>query len=380
MEAFAPAAALAPATLPAAFVSPSNLRTLRIASAGYASAPGDTPASTPWTPRLLGDVEVGQTAVDALGLGGRAALAAAAIEIWDGDGFAADLARYGTATGRAVAVRLAEVRSPRASDVGTPLAQARLVFAGTVAAVDRTEGQRARISLGPGFGAAEFDADAWTLADADLPGPIGFYQAATPTTALAAAETVLAGCGAILAGDRTGRLRLSDPLARDPVPQFDIPAAWILECRPVALPAAFQPPPRVVEVAWGRNWSPLSNMAGSVPAADRQRLEAAQSVARAESTLVTSRVAQQRSLALPGLYATEAAAVARAGRWRDWVERGPRLVAVTTDRYLGQIEIGQIGRIAYPAYGLDAGLSGVVVGWREALAGRRVEIILAGSD
>jgi hypothetical protein len=55
-------------------------------------------------------------------------------------------------------------------------------------------------------------------------------------------------------------------------------------------------------------------------------------------------------------------------------------VAVTTDRYLGQIEIGQIGRIAYPAYGLDAGLSGVVVGWREALAGRRVEIILAGSD
>ncbi len=121
-------------------------------------------------------------------------------------------------------------------------------------------------------------------------------------------------------------------------------------------------------------------MAGSVPAADRQRLEAAQSVARAESALVTSRVAQQRSMALPGLYATEAAAAARAARWRDWIERGPRLVAITTDRYLGQIEIGQIGRIAYPAYGLDAGISGVVVGWREALGGRRVEIILAGSD
>ncbi len=82
-------------------------------------------------------------------------------------------------------------------------------------------------------------------------------------------------------------------------------------------------------------------------------------------------------MALPGLYATEAAAAARAGRWRDWIERGPRLVAVTTDRYLGQIEIG---RIAYPAYGLDAGISGVVVGWREALGGRRVEIILAGAD
>ncbi|WP_431305808.1 helix-turn-helix domain-containing protein [Sediminicoccus sp. BL-A-41-H5] len=86
--------------------------------------------------------------------------------------------------------------------------------------------------------------------------------------------------------------------------------------------AAFQPPPRVVEVAWGRNWSPLSNMAGSVPAADRQRLEAAQSIARAESALVTSRVARQRSLTLPGLYATEAAArstgrtLARLGRAR----------------------------------------------------------------
>ena len=61
---------------------------------------------------------------------------------------------------------------------------------------------------------------------------------------------------------------------------------------------------------------------------------------------MTSRVAQQRSMALPGLYAKEAAAAARAGRWRDWIERGPRLVAVTTDRYLGQIEIGQIGRIS----------------------------------
>jgi hypothetical protein len=58
-------------------------------------------------------------------------------------------------------------------------------------------------------------------------------------------------------------------------------------------------------------------MAGSVPAADRQRLEAAQSVARAESALVTSRVAQQRSMALPGLYATEAAA-AGDGTTLDW--------------------------------------------------------------
>lgn len=519
MEAFAPAAAFAPATLPPAFVSPSNVRTIRISSAGYASGPADIPASTVWSPRLLDDIEIGQSAVDALGLGGRAAPAAAAIEIWDGDGFATDLARYGTAVGRAVAVRLAEVVNARASDAGTPFALAKLVFSGTVAAVDRTAGQRARIvfadatdrmntplqpslyqgtggleggtdlkgkpkpvalgraynvapvflgnidlgvgalptyqtswravqahdavrirgvaqtivggtptvgqardwpsagcfqigaspdgtvtcdvrgdagetyvdsipgvlrrmlsSLGPGFTAAEFDTDAWTLAEADLPGTIGFYQGASPITAVAAAEIVLAGCGAILTGDRAGRLRLSDPLATDTVPQFDILPAWVRDCRPVALPASFQPPPRAVEVAWGRNWSPLSNMAGSVPAADRQRLEAAQSVARAESSLVTLRVALQRTLTLPGLYWLESAAAARAARWRDWIERGPRLFAVTTDRYLGQIEIGQIGRVTYPAFGVDSGFMGVVVGWREALAGRRVEIILAGTS
>jgi hypothetical protein len=37
-----------------------------------------------------------------------------------------------------------------------------------------------------------------------------------------------------------------------------------------------------------------------------------------------------------------------------------------------------LGRVTYPAYGLDAGLFGVVVAYRERIAARRLEITLVG--
>jgi hypothetical protein len=55
------------------------------------------------------------------------------------------------------------------------------------------------------------------------------------------------------------------------------------------------------------------------------------------------------------------------------------MVRVVTDRLLGQVEIGQIGRITYPAFGFENGFAGVVVGWRESLAARRLEITLWGA-
>ena len=71
--------------------------------------------------------------------------------------------------------------------------------------------------------------------------------------------------------------------------------------------------------------------------------------------------------------------MARANKWRAVLEAGPRMVRVVTDRYLGQIEIGQIGRVTYPAFGLQNGFIGVVVAWRENLSARRVEITLWGA-
>jgi hypothetical protein len=514
-EAFAAAGAYAPATLPAGLAAQQNIAVLRLASAGWIGTVGGAPAL--YQPRLVGDVELSVGAMDALGLGGRAALAVAIAEADDVDGLFADLARYDTATGRAVAIRTAAVLDAGASDAGTDYAATSVAFAGVVASIDRAANRRARItvadatdrlntplqptlysgtgglegqadlkgrpkpvalgrcfnvapvylgnidlgagalptyqthwrgiqahtsvrirgvtqtlvggiptvgqardwpgygafqlggspdgavtadvqgdaaggyveagsavlrrlleSLGGGFTSSDFDSDAWSAATADLPGAIGFYQGADVTSAQAAAEAILAGCGAILAGDRQGRLRLVDPFSADTTAQFDIQAWWIVALEPLPLPAAFAPLPRAIEIAWGRNWSPASDIAGAVTAADRARLASPQSVARAESTTVTSRVALQRSLSLPGLYADEAAAQARANRLRDWTARGPQAFRLVTDRYLGQMEVGMLGRIAYPAYGLDAGIFGVVVAYRERIAARRLEITLVG--
>ena len=232
-------------------------------------------------------------------------------------------------------------------------------------------------SLGPQLSADELHAEAWSFAKVDLPGIAGWYRGTTDITASDAAEQIVASCGAVLAGGRGGQLRLFDPLADD-APQFDIPMPWIIDLRPLSLPAGLRPLPRAVAVEWQRNWKPVPDLAGSVDGTERQRLAgSASGPARAESALVTSRVAQQRDMRFAGLYATEADALARAEKWRRWIEAGPRLFEVQTDRYLGQVECGDIGRVTYPAYGLAAGVRGVMVAWREALGGRRLTLTIA---
>lgn len=233
-------------------------------------------------------------------------------------------------------------------------------------------------SLAPGLQDSDFDATSFSFAEVDLAGVIGFYQPAAEISAMAAVDAILAGCGGILASTRSGKIRMADVLAAD-TPQFTVPAEWVLALEPVALPATLRPMPRAVAVQYAKNFAPLANVAGAVAAADRQRLEAEGSTARAESAVVTSRVAQQREWGLPGLYADEAGALARAQAWRNWIEAGPRMMRFTTDRYLGQIEVGHIGSVIYPAYGCDQGFSGVVVGWREDLLARRLEITMVGT-
>lgn len=516
MLGFAAPAALAPATLPAALVTPQGIATLRIASAGYASLGTDTPADTLYAPRLLGDVVLAQSALDAIAVGGRVALGLGDIELWNGDGQLADLVRYGTADGRRVAIRVAPARLPRASDVGSPLAALPAAWRGVVAGVDGTDGLRARLtvadlsqllatplqasryagtggldgpatlknapkpvalghlynitpvalgaidlgdgslltwqshwrsiaghdtvrirgveqvavssvptvgeyrdwpalglfqigsspdgavtcdlrgdnaggyvsdlaavlrrlvqSLGPGYGDTDIDTDAFAIAEADLPGEIGWFCGPQQITAAAAVDALIAGCGAVLAGGRGGTLRLFDPLASGES-QFALQAPHILALSPVPLPAGLRPLPRSVAVAWRRNWTPLSDIAGVVDAAARAQLQAASSgPARAASAVVTSHVAQQRELSFAGLYWAEADALARAAKWRDWLAAGPRLFSVTTDSYLGQIDCGDIGSITFPAHGLDHGLRCTVIGWSEQLGGRRLTLTVA---
>lgn len=535
MALFEPAG-LSPAfVLPAAFVSPQPVGILRWATAGYLSGTDDDPANTLWEPRLLDDVRISQSAVDAIGIGGLLPVGLADIGLADADGALADLDRWSTADGRRASITAIPVEDARASDVGTPLAGrahgmrlsfltglaeiARTdpvpVFVGITSRVDRdgrrnamlrlvdvveqlavplqpnkylgtggleggeeledkpkpvllgfgenvepialgdidlgvgigplatyqfhwraasevvavrirgvvqtlvggtpTVGQarafadqglvqlggtadgsvrvdargdavggyvsstpgvlrRLAQSLGPQLGSNDFDDVSFAFAENDLGGEIGWYQGAEETTASQAAERIVGGCGAILCGARRGLLRLVDPLASD-IDQFTLGHYDIIACDPLEMPAALKPLPRAVGIGFRPNWSPLDDAAGVVTAADRQRFRNDQSgPARATSPTITKLVAQQRDLLFAGLYASRVDALARAQTWRAFLAAGPRLFQVTTDRYLHVIETGHIGRIAYPAWGLDAGARVSVLGWDEWVAARRLTL------
>ena len=109
-----------PATLPPDLVAAQGIALFRAASAAWASDVTDDPASTAWSARLLGDVELSQSSVDALGIGGRVALGLADIEMWDGDGAFSDLVRYGTADGRKVTIRVAPAPIPARPTLAPP--------------------------------------------------------------------------------------------------------------------------------------------------------------------------------------------------------------------------------------------------------------------
>jgi hypothetical protein len=244
--------------------------------------------------------------------------------------------------------------------------------------VSSTSGVLRRLvqSLGPQLGVDDIDSLTFDFADTDLPGEIGWFQGPEETTAAEACRRIVSACGAVLAGGRGGRLRLVDPLAQAP-DQFTIRDAWVLDCQPLSLPADLQPLPRSVAVGWQPNWTPMNDVAGSVSAADRERLRTEQSgPVRVSSASITARVAQQRELIWRGLFWAQADALDRAAKWRDFIAAGPRMFEVTTDRYLGQVECGHVGRVFYPAWGLNNGARCCVVGWEERVAARRLKMTI----
>jgi hypothetical protein len=517
--AFFPYGYLPEATLPAWAIEDQAETSLRFATAAWHSDTVDEPPSTAWPPRILGDVEVAQDILGGIGVGGVVALTAAELVVADQDNWSADLARYSTADGRDVEIRVAAVLDPRASDFGTPLRDTVLAWRGTVRRVERLAGRRARVSLtdptarledalqplrysgagglqgsaaladrpmpvcmgrvfnvapvylgdvdlgdgalptfqthwravvahdavrirgveqtptitapgvsefrdypalgvfqlgstpdgsvtcgvrgeadgfpntvpaiiwalcstlGPQMVSADRDATSWLFAEADLPGEVGFYQGATDTRTLDAVQRVLGGCGAVLCGDRAGKMRLFDPFTSDQTMQFDIPASGVVaEPEPVSLPDLLAPAPYEVQVGWGANAAPISDIAAGADSDLWQRLvDGVSPVAIYTSGLISQRVAQARVLRLPAVYADETAAQARAEIIGTWLEGGARAVSITTDRYLHVLNMGDVGCITYPGYGLDAGFTGVVVAMREDQQRRRITVTLVGS-
>jgi hypothetical protein len=516
MEAFGPWAGQPWAYLPAGTAATQAIVVMRLANAGYATSAADDPAHTPYSPRIMGDIEISQSAVDAFGVGGRVAIGIGEFATDDADLFHLAPIVYGTADGRGATVRVLPVANGQATNFGTPYGSARIAFRGILGGIHHASGSRARVvladasqrlavklqaslfsgsgglggpatlanrpkpvclgdctnvtpvavgsvdlgagslptyvvhsgavnaisavrirgvaqalvggtpgvgqarvftgsgafqlgsspdgivtadvqgdstggyvsstagvlrrllqSFGPLLSTAQLNVPSFDFSETDLPGDVGYWQGPDEITAADAIDRILAGSGAILAGGRDGTLRLVDPLAQGDS-QFVLTEGLIAELEPVDLPAALRPLPWSVLVDWAPNSTPMTDFAGSVTDSDRARFSAAaRGPVRSESSGIYTRVAQRRELRLPGRYLNSADAQARADRWRGFFEGAPRIFRITTDRYLGRIEIGDLGAIAYPTFGLYDGAGVVVLGWQESLAARRLTLTVA---
>jgi hypothetical protein len=161
--------------------------------------------------------------------------------------------------------------------------------------------------------------------------------------------------------------------------QFLIEETDIVQLAPLALPASLIPTPQAVELVAALNWTPLTDIAGSVTGAEREALAGTGRVVRLASTIVSGRQLPAKTYRLPSLYRFEADAQARGQQIQTWLEGGLKAYSVTINRYLNQIELGMIGRIvSYPRFGLANGFTGVVCAWEEITAKRTVTLILLG--
>lgn len=519
VEAFDAPAALPLATLPAALIAPAAIVTGRYADRGYLTRTTDVPASTLYVARLLSEIEISQSVFDMLDVAGRVGQTVSEIELFNGDDAFNDVAALGRMDGQSITIKTSPVINRAASDWGSPLASAALIWQGRVARVDAI-GLRARVglndlsdrfntplqstrydgsgglaggpaelkgrpmpvsfgnrfnvtpvyvglidlgngllptyqthwraiaghdavrirgvvqvgrgsapgigewvdypplgcfqigstadgpvtcdvrgdapatgtyakttpavlqallqSLGPGLSSSDFDVWSWFLIGSRLIGEIGWGAGTDDVNTGDAVNEILSGCGAWLAGGRAGTLRIAKLASPEVTPDFALDQGDVVDCTPSPLPASLQPTPQTVEVLAGRNWTPLDNLAGNVADADRAALVSPGSYERAFSNAIAARSTRTRTLSLPGLYRNSSDARDRATELRTWLERGLRVFTITTDRYLGQIELGQTGSVTYPYYGLAAGWSGTVIGWRERIGARRVEITLIG--
>lgn len=231
--------------------------------------------------------------------------------------------------------------------------------------------------LGPTLATSDFDTAAMALAEFDLPGTIGWGIGAQDITAMDAVSQILASGCAWLTGSRSGGIRVAALKSPDSTAAFALDVPTILEFEELPVPAELQPAPALIQIIGARNFTPLTDIASGVVGTDRDRLANPGTPALAYSSTIQARVNQTRPWLLPGLYYDTTYAETRAAVLRTFVERGLRMFRVVTDRYLGAMEIGYSGTLTYPDEELS-GWSGIVVGWREQLKTRRLEVTMIG--
>jgi hypothetical protein len=249
------------------------------------------------------------------------------------------------------------------------------IYAGTTDAVIK----RILTSLGPMFSTSDIDDPSFARVASKMVGEIGWGIGAQAITALAAVDDLLSHCGVWLGGNRAGKWRLALAAPKWADIQLTMDEEDIVSLKPVALPSQFVPTPQAVEVVGPPNWTPLTDIAGSVTGAERDALAGSGRKQRVASSVVATRQLPQNTFSLPGLFRYEADALVRAQQLSDWLAGGLRGFEIVTDRYRNQVELGHTASISsYSRYGLGSGFTGAVVAWSESPATGRVTMTLIG--
>ena len=235
--------------------------------------------------------------------------------------------------------------------------------------------------LGAMLSSSVLETETFSDVDAMMSGEIGLYIGPREISQAAAVEMVLRHAALWLGGGRNGKLRLAfaDPVV---APELRLSVPDIVALEPTALPSQLQPAPVHIDIVCERNWAPLtlSDIAGSVTAAQRRKLTNPGRRVRATSTALDARQLPDRVLTLPGLFRNNSNAQVRADQLRNWIEGGLRAFRVTTERYRNVVELGDVVWIeTYPRHGLDDGFIGIVAGWQETPHTGRVTMTLIGN-
>lgn len=203
----------------------------------------------------------------------------------------------------------------------------------------------------------------------------GFYWGPQKATLIDALNTVCGGTLTVVHGQRDGTIGAF--FLDVPTPAvFSITDADVIQANELPMPDDFMPRPDEIEMGYEYNHTRLSDIAETVTGDVRTWLgEDAKKLTLATSLKGT--LAKPKKLKLTSLLKNVTSAENRVNLLKDFVERAPRMIQVSTPYYLGQVELGMTANVSLTQLGVQ-GRQMVVAEFQEDFITGRLQLILIG--
>jgi hypothetical protein len=233
--------------------------------------------------------------------------------------------------------------------------------------VDTTADIMRRILSGtPALNSSEIDPASFARLDAEVPAEVGvWYGTGEMRTCADAINDLLIGIGAFGGFERTGAFTVN--VFREPVGDIDAryTSEHIMDLQRLPLPAGIEPIAWRASVAWQRNFTLQDDLAASVPTARVSFVQVPERIAVVESSTLRSRYRLATEYGpVPALYAVEADAEEEVQRLFDLWATPRMLLEVRLPIAALVLTIGDLVHLTYSRFGLSAGRTGRVLGYR----------------